>query len=96
MIQWTPKVDANGEAIETLLFRNQFYIQDEQGNYIKQERYISDADLNQEGDLKIFTPQPNSFKVEWVYLNLLDTPNPAINFKIKMVSLPEINAINNF
>jgi hypothetical protein len=58
--------------------------------------YVSDKQLNQDGPTKIFTPMPNSVNVEWAWVNLKERQPQPIGFKLKMMTLPEINAVNNF
>lgn len=96
VIQWTPRVDAKGNATEMLVYHNKFMVKDDEGVETMQELYLSDQDLNQEGPTKIYTPQPNSVSVEWAWVNLADRQPQPLDFKVKMMTLPEINEVNSY
>jgi hypothetical protein len=96
VIEWTPRLDANGNPVEMLVVHNQYLIKNDDGQDIVQDVYLSDKQLNQDGPTKIFTPMPNSVNVEWAWVNLKERPPQPIDFKLKMMTLPEINSVNNF
>jgi hypothetical protein len=96
LIQWKPRKDFYGNPIESLVYVNKFYVQDNSGRTVKKEVIHSDESLNQNGDTKIFTPMPNSYSVHWAWVNHGKRHAQPINLNVKFVSLPEINAINNF
>ena len=96
LIEWTPKVDAGGKPKESLFYINKYLVKDKDGKNISQTIMITDQDLEQEGPTKIFTPMPDSINVEWAWVNLADRKPEPIDFKMRMVSVQEINSINEY
>jgi hypothetical protein len=39
---------------------------------------------------------PNSVNVKWAWVNLVERQPQTIDFKLNMMTLPEINSVNNF
>jgi len=72
VIQWTPKVDANGTPKEFLIYHNKYIEKNDQGEDTVQDIYLSDHDLEQDSATKIFTPMPNSVSVEFGWVNVAD------------------------
>lgn len=65
LVQWTPKLDHNGEQVESLVYFNSYLVQQSDGSYKGESRVVLDSDLNQEGPTKVFTPMPNTYAAHW-------------------------------
>lgn len=96
LLQWTPRYNVDGTPMETLIYHNRYLVTGDDGVNTVQDVYVSDQDLNQEGSTRVFAPQPNSISVEWAWVNLAHRHSEPLDLNLRMVSVPEINSINNF
>lgn len=96
LVQWTPRLNHNGEQVESLVYFNSYLVQQSDGSYKGESSVVLDSDLNQEGPTKVFTPMPNTYAAHWQWINLDARHAEPISLKVKWVSLSEINAINEF
>lgn len=96
LLQWTPRYNVDGTPMETLIYHNRYLVTGDDGVNTVQDVYVSDQDLNQEGSTRVFSPQPNSISVEWAWVNLAHRHSEPLDLSLRMVSVPEINSINNY
>lgn len=95
LVKFKPQTDRDGNELDTLIVTQKIKEVSVDGKEETKEIVLTTDDLKQkDGQTYLFVPQPNTFEVHWVWLNLEKRSISNIDMDVSAVSLPEIESIN--